>query len=132
MEWDECCEKKIIKPIHPDINRAISQRKIAQSKIASSRILTDNDYYAKISLLYESLRELLECLALEKGYGISNHECYKAFISRVLGLNHEAHIFDRLRKARNGINYYGEEMDWEKARVILDDLKYMIKVIEKA
>ena len=81
----------------------------------------------KISLLYDALREYLECAALEKGYKIYNHECYTAFLREIMEMSREADIFDELRKARNAINYYGREVDKEEGEEIIKRLKILIE-----
>lgn len=88
-------------------------------------------YIGKITLLYDALREYLECVALEKGYKIYNHECYYAFISEILELSREALIFDRLRKIRNGINYYGEMVEENDSKEVIKDLKKLIEIFKK-
>ena len=69
----------------------------------------------------------MECLSLERGYKIYNHECYTAFLKEILNLSREADIFDRLRKTRNGINYYGLKVSREEAKEIIKDLRTLIK-----
>lgn len=84
MDWNECVKKRIAKSVSEDRNLVKSARDIAELKIKSADALPDEHYYGKISLLYDALREYLECLALEKGYKIYNHECYTAFLKEIL------------------------------------------------
>ncbi len=76
MDWKECIKKRIAKEVGEDKNLIKSTKEIAESKIKSAEALPDELYYGKIILLYDALREHLECLALENGYKIYNHECY--------------------------------------------------------
>ncbi|MBC8485301.1 MAG: hypothetical protein H8D45_04595 [Bacteroidetes bacterium] len=39
--------------------------------------------------------------------------------------------FDRYRKLRNGINYYGEEIDVETVKEAKEEIPEMIKKLEK-
>lgn len=130
MDWKECVKKRIIKDVKEDNNLLKSSRKIAKIKIESADILPDNLYIGKITLLYDALRESLECIALEKGYKIYNHECYNAFIKEILGMSKEGDLFDRLRRIRNGINYYGEMVLEENSKQIIADLKKLIKIFQ--
>jgi len=131
MGWKECLSRDIAKPVKQDKNLINSARRIANEKVISANTLGIKHYYAKISLLYDALREYLECIALENGYKVYNHECYTYFLNEVLKLKKEAIIFDRLRKVRNKINYYGEIITQEKAELIINDLKILINKFKR-
>ncbi|MEK6826021.1 MAG: hypothetical protein AABX90_00155 [Nanoarchaeota archaeon] len=77
MDWKECCDKKIAKNVKLDKNLINSLKKTSENKLKSSEELILNEINAasKVSLAYDSLRELLEALSLKKGYKIYNHEC---------------------------------------------------------
>ena len=81
MDWQECCKKRIVKEVQNDQNMIISLLKTSKNKATSEQKLEMNDITAvsKLSLAYDSLRELLEALALQRGYKVYNHECYTAF-----------------------------------------------------
>lgn len=108
-----------------------SAREIADVKIKSADALPNSLYYGKISLLYDALREYLECIALENGYKIYNHECYTAFLKEIMDLSQEADVFDKLRKIRNGINYYGKKIDEGEAHQTINDLRLLIQKFKK-
>ncbi|MGM5488097.1 MAG: hypothetical protein ACQESG_04065 [Nanobdellota archaeon] len=97
----------------------------ALQKKKSANFLPDSHCVAKITLLYDALRELLE--VIEEGYKIYNHECYTAFLKEILDQPRYAEEFDKLRKIRNGINYYGKtvsqaEADNPKDKKIIDQI----------
>ncbi len=131
MDWKECINRRIIKEVGKDNNLIKSTRQIASIKVKSADFLSNDLYYGKISLLYDALREYLECIALEKGYKIYNHECYSAFLKEIINLSNEADKFDNLRKIRNGINYYGQEFSQVEANKIIKDLKELINKFQK-
>ena len=85
---------------------------------------------SKISLAYDSLRELLEALSLKKGYKIYNHECYTTFLKEILNENSKAEEFDNLRKIRNAINYYGKDVSIQNTKNILNRIKKLKKQIK--
>jgi hypothetical protein len=126
MDWRECVKQRIVKDVKKDKNLIASTREIADIKIESAGVLPDIYYIAKISLLYDALREYLESIALENGYKIYNHECYSAFLKEILELPNEAELFDKLRKIRNGINYYGRKVSADEAEQVVSDLKSLI------
>ena len=126
MDWLECTGKNIVKDVKPDRNLIVSAQKIASVKVESANALPKHLYIGKITLLYDALREYLECVALENGYKIYNHECYAAFLKEILGKKKEAEIFNNLRKVRNGINYYGKYVSEAEAAQIIADLNILI------
>ncbi|MDI3473800.1 MAG: hypothetical protein PWR30_123 [Candidatus Woesearchaeota archaeon] len=127
MDWKECNGKSFVKDIKKDKHRIKSIQDVAELKIESAEFLPEEHYISKISLLYDSLRELLEVIALENGYKIYNHECYTAFLKEILGLSVQADSFDKIRKIRNGINYYGRKLSIEEARKVIEDIHSLIK-----
>jgi uncharacterized protein (UPF0332 family) len=126
MDWRECIQERIVKNVKKDKNLITSTREIAEIKMQSADVLPEVYFIAKISLLYDALREYLESIALDKGYKIYNHECYTAFLKEILNLSNEADQFDKLRKIRNGINYYGKKVGAEEAQQIISDLHSLI------
>ena len=114
MDWKECLQIRIVKDVRPDKNLIMSSKKIANIKLESANALPEYLFIGKITLLYDVLREYLECIALEKGYKVYNHECFTSFLKEILKMSKEAYIFDELRKIRNGINYYGRDVSEEE------------------
>ena len=131
MDWKECIQKRIVKDVKEDKNLIKSTREMADIKIRSAEALPDEFFIGKIILLYDALRETLESIALENGFKIYNHECYSAFLKEVLNIQMEADLFDKLRKIRNGINYYGKKVQQEEAESIIKDLKLLIQRFKK-
>lgn len=87
MDWKECCNKRLVKDAKPDADMIKSLAESSENKLESESRLSMSDVTAvsKVSLAYDSLRELLEALALKNGYKIYNHECYAAFLKEILG-----------------------------------------------
>jgi len=131
MDWRECVKQKIVKDVKEDKNLIISTREIADVKIRSAEALPKELYIGKITLLYDAVREFLESTALENGFKIYNHECYAAFLKEVLHLSIEAELFDKLRKIRNNINYYGKKVSEDEADKIIKDLYSLISKFKK-
>ncbi len=127
MDWRECTKKQIVKDSKVDKNLINSLKEVSDKKIRSAKILPNDLYVVKISLLYDALREILEALALQKGYKIYNHECYASFIKEILKFSFEADEFDKLRKTRNAINYYGKDINFEESVEIIFKLEKNIQ-----
>ena len=121
MDFEECLKKRIAKEVSKDEELIKSLLKTSKNKLDSEEKLELDDItsVSKISLLYDSLRELLESLALKNGFKIYNHECYTYFLKEILNKSMIAEEFDELRKIRNSINYYGKEISIQEAKEIL-------------
>ena len=133
MDWEECCKKRIVKEVNPDLDMAKALEKSSKNKLESADKLEISAVTAssKLSLAYDSLRELLEALALKKGYKVYNHECYAAFIKEVLKDSEKGDEFDDVRKERNNVNYYGKEISVEEAEIVIFMIRKVRSFIEK-
>lgn len=131
MDFKECIKKRIVKEVNQDENLINSLLKTSQNKLDSEDKLSLDEItsVSKISLLYDSLRELLEVLALKNGFKIYNHECYACFLKEKLNHSNLAEEFDDLRKIRNSINYYGKEVSIQEAKDVLGRIKVLRKEI---
>ena len=129
MDFKECEEKRIIKKVKADFELCKSLQKSSKKKLSSAKLLEMNETTAAsiITLSYDSLRELLEALAIKNGYKIYNHECYAAFLNSIFGEEEYAKSFDSLRKLRNSINYYGQEISVNDAKTVFEDIEKLIR-----
>tara|TARA_Y100000310_G_scaffold327446_1_gene393812 strand:- start:1883 stop:2281 length:399 start_codon:yes stop_codon:yes gene_type:complete len=132
MDWKECCDRKIAKRVSKDPDLISSLTRSSINKLESEKKLPLNNITAssKISLAYDSLRELLEVLALKNQYKIYNHECYTCFLKEVLKENNKAEKFDEIRRIRNQVNYYGKEISIEEAKESLKKIKTLINQLK--
>ena len=74
--------------------------------------------------LYESLRELAECIALIKGSKIYSHEELIKYLEDEQIIDRsEFQTFDSFRKTRNKSKYYGKDISIEKVKESIDDFK---------
>jgi hypothetical protein len=133
MDWKECNEKRYIKKISEDKELVSSLLKSSQKKFeTASRIeLDDVTAASKISLYYDCLREILEAIAIKNGYKIYNHDCYCAFLKEILKQDELGELFDKARKIRNGINYYGKDIKTKEAGEIISETIRLIKKVKE-
>lgn len=134
MDWTACKKNKnLVKEVKADKNLMASLVKSSGKKLYSESLLElDNDTASsKISLAYEALRELLEAVALSKGYKIYNHECYCSFLKEVVNESSLGAEFDGFRKIRNAVNYYGKEVTAEEAKATLEKMNLLTEKIKK-
>ena len=121
MDFAQCKRNGFIKQVNADYNLIASLKISSGKKLHSQELLTLNDDTAtsKITLAYDALRELLEALAISKGYKIYNHECYTPFLKEIIKESGLGDKFDKFRKIRNDINYYGKDISADDAGIIL-------------
>jgi len=113
-EMDEQLAKALIKTADSDLN-FLNSLKVDQS---SARKIVSN--------YYDTLRSILEAIAILEGYKIFSHEAFTSYLIKK-GEDSLAHKFDRFRKIRNGINYYGKDIEVNEA---IDYSKEIIKLIQ--
>jgi len=131
MDWQECRDKKFVKDIKLDNSLINSLIKSSKKKFESNNrlALDETTSSTKISIIYESLREILEALAIKKGFKVYNHECFCAFLNEVCNNKSFSIEFNTFRKIRNQINYYGKDIPVKEAEVIIKDIILLRKEI---
>ncbi|MBS3136581.1 hypothetical protein J4401_06535 [Candidatus Woesearchaeota archaeon] len=130
MDMQNCKKLGYAKNVKHDGNIITAFIKIADRKEKSADALPEEFHDSKLTLLYDSLRILLEALALQKGFKIYNHECYAAFLKEVMNKSSLGDMFDGFRKVRNSINYYAKELSKEESQQIIKQMKWFIKEIK--
>lgn len=81
MNWNTCISQREAKQIKPDLEMAASLEKTSANKALSAQLLALKEETAasKISLSYDSVRELLEVIALRRGFKSYNHSVIQVF-----------------------------------------------------
>ena len=133
MDWVSCIKNRIVKEVKIDKNLISSLIKSSARKFRTQELfeLSNDSADSKITLLYDSVRELLEALAISKGYKIYNHACYFSFLKEIIKKDSLAKSFNNFRIIRNSINYYGKDISLEEAKDIIEDMKKFIKIIKE-
>lgn len=131
MDWEECYKKRIVKEVKEDKELISSLKNSSENKMKSSDELTmkETTSASKFSLAYDSLRELLEALAIKKGYKIYSHECFTAFLKEILDEKQKGDRFDEIRRIRNEINYYGKDITTGESKEMINKVKNLRKEI---
>lgn len=121
--------------------KKVTSNKIRASSLINSsiqaidtakKIILDNDSTKSILReLYEGLREYCEAIGYSKGYKFLDHESIGYFLRDILKEQSIYSKFDRYRKLRNGINYYGEDINIETVKEALAEIPKLIKELEK-
>ncbi|HLD87017.1 MAG TPA: hypothetical protein VJB12_03050 [Candidatus Nanoarchaeia archaeon] len=82
-----------------------------------------------VSNYYDVMRSLLEAMAALDGYKVYSHEAFTDYLDEVKGEQRLSERFDRLRKIRNGINYYGKSITIEEAEELALEMIALISAI---
>jgi len=114
--------------IDKDSIRAKSLIKSSEDALLSAKELSlkEHNYKAIIRELYESLRQYAEALGYLKGYKFSSHEVITHFLKEIIQEENISIKFDRYRKLRNGINYYGRDVSKETVESALKEIPSLI------
>lgn len=131
MDWKECKDKNFVKEVKINENLVNSLINSSKNKLESSNRLELDETTAstKVSIVYDSLRELLEALAIKKGFKVYNHDCFCAFLHEICQDKTSSLNFDKFRKIRNQINYYGKDVQKEEAKTIIKEIISLINSI---
>lgn len=132
MNFDMSLNEGKAKKIMPNNIRATSIFKSSIQAIETAKLIPLNINTSKTILreLYEGLRECCEAIGLLHGYKFLDHESITYFLRDILK-EPIYKRFDRYRKLRNGINYYGEDIDMETVKEAIEDIPALIKELEK-
>ncbi len=126
MDWRSCLRSSLAKEVNPDKNLIASLIKSAGKKLEAEEQLPESFPEPKISLAYDALRAILEALASSKGFKVYNHEGYVAFLKEVLDESDFGDRFDKFRKLRNAINYYGKEISEKESKEVIKGIRGLI------
>jgi len=123
MDLDECFKKGLIKETRVD--KELIKSLIEMSEIKENTVKTANinkiNIPAYVSLAYDSLREILEALCILNGYKVLSHICMGEFLKDKIK-DFDYNEFDRIRWIRNSINYYGEKVEFEQGKEIINKI----------
>jgi len=124
MDWQECNNKSLVKPAKVDEGLISSLIKSSSNKLESSKRLSLDIITApsKLTLIYDSLREILEALALKRGFKVYNHECFCSFLKEICAEEEFSREFNEFRKIRNQINYYAKEISISEAKILIEEM----------
>jgi len=117
------------KKVMPNKIRASSLFKSSIQAIETAKIIQLNQNTLKSILreLYEGLREYCEAIGYLKGYKFLDHESIGYFLRDIIKETSASVKFDRYRRLRNGINYYGEEINIETVKEAIVEIPKLIK-----
>ena len=131
--FKQSIEQGYVKVINSDRIKAKSLVKSADEAIYSAKRIPFeiNTLKSIIRELYEGLRQFCEAIGYVKGYKFLSHEAITYFIEEILNEPKLSAKFDRYRKIRNGINYYGNDVSEETVKEALVEIPELISQLKK-
>ncbi len=133
MNFDYYLKEGKAKKVSINKIRALSLIKSSAQAIDTAKIIPLNINHAKTIFreLYEGLREYCEAIGFLRGYKFLDHESIGYFLKDILKEQFIFMNFDRYRKIRNGINYYGDDINIETVKEAIGEITILIKELGK-
>ncbi len=94
-----------------------------------TQTVSENSARKIISNYYDVLRSIVEAITALEGYKVYSHEAYTYYLKENVTLN-ASKQFDRFRKIRNNINYYGEIVEVEEAKDLINSIISLIEELK--
>lgn len=131
--FKQSIEQGYAKLILPDRIKAKSLVKSADEAVYSAKKIPFESHTLKsiIRELYEGLRQFCEAIGYIKGYKFLSHEAITYFVEEILNEPKLSAKFDRYRKIRNGINYYGDDVSEDTVKEALVEIPELIAQLKK-
>ena len=133
MNFESSLKEGFAKVVAKNKSRAKSLMRSGDQAIETAQIMPLNETSIKSVFreLYEGLRQHCEAIGFAYGYKFSSHETITYFLRDILGEARVADKFDRYRKLRNGINYYGDEIEIVSVKEALEEIPRLVSVLKK-
>ncbi len=115
----------------PDIQLIKSLLSTSEKNLGTLKVLPINEVTKESALVmcYEALREIVEAIAMKEGYKVYSHEAFTFFLKEKINTE-ISEKFDKYRKLRNGVNYYGKEIPIEEVTYSIKDIKQLINELK--
>lgn len=137
--YTSCVSDGFIKEVFK-INKERVKALLKNSKIASdsadsfAKTLKEEDekWQTVYTLSYDALRMDVEALLLLDKLISLNHQCIFAVLCvKHPELEFDWNFFEKVRRKRNGINYYGEKVTYDDWKSIENQIKLCISTLKK-
>ena len=132
MEFDKYLSAGKVVKGQKDTQQAKALVKMSKDALRSAKLLPLDTGSASsvLSLAYTALRELLEALCLLEGYKVYSHEAYTYYL-KMIDEERIAQNFDRFRKLRNGVEYYGKPVSVDVTKQACADIEKLCATLQK-
>lgn len=118
-----------MQPLDLNLSKSLILDGIKRMEYAKSSRLTEENAKYVYENIYESLREATDSILSIKGFKSFSHEASISFLQKFKEFSaEEISEFDRMRKKRNGMKYYGKSCHVTDAK---DAIEFAEKLIKK-
>ena len=132
MRWQDFIDEKKVKKTNKDLSKTKSLVNMSDNliKLFSKIDIDESTSSAVFVNYYEALRQIVEAVATINGFKVYSHEALTSFLSEILKEDLISNKFDRFRFLRNGVNYYGEQIEVELSKESKTDILNIIKILK--
>jgi hypothetical protein len=132
-DWEKAIQEGKVLKISPNEQRAASLIKssVKLLKIIEKIELDDDNGFFILTNHYDIVLESMHALLYKKGYKVLDHVSIGYYIKDILKKIELFNIFDKYRKIRNCILYYGRSVGIETARQAIIDLKQLNTFVKR-
>ena|SRR3989338_1279610 len=130
-EFEYFIARRDVKKQAPDVNLSKAAIKESAERLESFKNLSEKISHKYIlENAYEAMREAADSLLYMEGFKSFSHEASIAYLAEKGFSGQDIAEFDRFRKIRNGIKYYGEGCEQEDAELALKLAEKIIKKVK--
>lgn len=132
MRFEDFIRAKKVRRAEPDMQLSRSLMKMSDNHIKSADELKLSDITSStiMATCYEALREIVEAITAKEGFKVYSHEAFTLFL-REMGEDMISSKFDRFRRIRNNINYYGKPIDASSVKVHRQEIEKTIEQLKE-
>jgi len=127
MKFQDFINRGDVRRTTPDHNLVRSLIAFAKRDILFLESLKIDENSSRTIMVgfYDSLRSILDAIGSLEAFKVYSHYAF-VYLLREMGEEILAGKFDRFRKIRNSIKYYGKDISAEETREYVEDIKSMI------
>lgn len=127
MDLEKCRKRRLILKCEVDDERVHALVKMSEVKcsIAKNAPKTENDISVYVAMAYDSLREALDALCLNKGFKVLSHDCTGKLVQELTD-DFDILTFEKLKFARNRVNYYGTNIEFEYGEQLIKESEELL------
>jgi|SRR3989338_611075 len=125
--WNECLETFSSRQASPNHERVMSLSETADERISLVGEIREKNCNFVFEDYYTSLLEMLQAMAVQRGFKVLNHVCLGFYLRDVLHQAELFRVFDDVRQKRNSLTYYGNRMDFPTAKNAIEQCKKLME-----
>lgn len=133
MEFEDFIKRGVVRRGEKDNALAKSIIKTSHHDLKYLNTLGINELSARTLMCnyYDVLRAFIESISALDGFKVYSHEAYTYYLKEVKNEEQLSLKFDRFRKIRNKLTYYGKSISAEEAAPNIEEIKSVIKQLKK-